>query len=85
MIQRESAHGLRNGKAHYSRSVFHHWPYNATCDWEIFSPSWSRFASLGMTSLLGRLDYFGASESTIFSKRGSPRSGSQNGDNLSSP
>jgi hypothetical protein len=31
------------------------------------------------------IDYLGASESTIFSKRGSPRSGSQNGSSFSQP
>src|SRR5206468_11017295 len=32
-----------------------------------------------------RIDYLGASEATIFSKRGSPRSGSQNGNSFSEP
>jgi len=32
-----------------------------------------------------QLDYFGANDETIFSKRGSPRSGSQNGISFNSP
>ncbi len=35
--------------------------------------------------LEGRIDYFGASEPTIFSKRGSPRSGSQKGSSFNAP
>ena len=40
---------------------------------------------LNLLFSVGGHDHFGASEATIFSKRGSPRSGSQKGNNFNPP